>query len=73
MALPAKAAAGKEKLTVRISRYFRSVIAELKKVHWSTRQELVTYTTVVLAAVFLVALVVWLVDSLFSFILGFIM
>jgi len=35
----------------RISRFFREVIAELSKVIWPTRKELVTYTAVVIVFV----------------------
>jgi len=34
-------------LPARISLFYRQVIAELRKVIWPTRRELVTYTTVV--------------------------
>ncbi len=43
--------------------YYRQVVAELRKVIWPTRRELVTYTAVVLVfVVFMVAIV-----SLFDF------
>jgi preprotein translocase subunit SecE len=35
----------------RLSRFFREVIAELTKVIWPTRKELVTYTAVVIVFV----------------------
>lgn len=69
----AKSVANAEKFTGRVNRYFRGVLTELKKVHWPTRQELITYTSVVLASVFLVAIVIWLVDSVFSFLLELIL
>lgn len=48
----------KENLFARINRFFREVVAELRKVIWPTRKELVTYTAVVLVFVsFLVALI----------------
>lgn len=43
--------------------YFRGVWAELKKVHWPTRQQLFTYTGVVLVSVAIVAILMWIVDS----------
>jgi len=50
----------------RISRYLREVVAELRKVIWPTRRQLVTYTVVVLGFVsFMVALVA-LLDWLFG-------
>ena len=36
---------------------------EFKKVHWPTKQEVATYTGVVLASVAVVALMIWVVDS----------
>lgn len=47
-------------------KYFRGVQAELKKVHWPNRREILVYTVVVLASVALVALAIWVVDSLLS-------
>lgn len=50
----------------RVTRFFREVVAELRKVIWPTRKELVTYTSVVLVFVtFMVALVSGL-DILFA-------
>ncbi len=66
----AKSAVAGEKITSRFQRFFRGVLAELKKVHWPTRPELITYTSVVLVSVALVALVIWIIDSAYSFLLG---
>ncbi|WP_049755826.1 preprotein translocase subunit SecE [Desulforamulus reducens] len=49
-----------------VSKYLRGVQNELKKVHWPTRKEVVTYTAVVLASVAVVAAVIWVLDSLLS-------
>ena len=50
----------------RLQRFLREVVAELRKVHWPTRRQIVVYTGVVLAFVtFMVALVYGL-DALFS-------
>lgn len=49
-----------------VKRYFRGVRNELKKVHWPTRKEVVTYTAVVLVSVVAVAAVIWVLDSLLS-------
>ncbi|KLU59689.1 protein translocase subunit SecE [Peptococcaceae bacterium CEB3] len=43
--------------------YFRGVWAELKKVHWPTRQQLLVYTGVVVVSVAIVAILMWIVDS----------
>ena len=38
----------KKNLFARIALFFRQVVAEVRKVVWPTRSELITYTTVVL-------------------------
>jgi len=38
----------------RLARFYREVVAELRKVIWPTRKELVTYTTVVVVFVSIV-------------------
>ncbi len=45
--------------------FFKGVRAELKKVTWPTRDELVSYTTVVLVMCGLLAMGTWLVDAVF--------
>ncbi len=50
----------------RIVRFLKEVVAELRKVIWPTRKEMITYTTVVLIFVaFMVALVA-LLDLVFA-------
>ncbi len=46
----------------RVSLYYRQVVAELRKVIWPTRKQLVTYTTVVLIFVAFVMTIVGLLD-----------
>jgi preprotein translocase subunit SecE len=57
-----------------MSRFFRSVSAELKKVNWPNRKELTTYTIVVIATVLVVAFIIsiwdWSLTFLFKF-MGF--
>ena len=52
-AKPSKAVAARTRggPIARLSRFLREVIAELSKVIWPTRKELVTYTTVVIVFV----------------------
>lgn len=45
-------------LFARIARFFREVVAELRKVIWPTRKELLTYTAVVVAFVAVVLAIV---------------
>ncbi len=63
----------KVKFTERVVKFFKGVWSELKKVHWPSRKEIVTYTSVVLAAVFMVAVLIWMVDSVFSFLISLIL
>ncbi|HHU32323.1 MAG: preprotein translocase subunit SecE [Zhaonellaceae bacterium] len=65
-----KSASKTEKFTNRATKYFKGVWSELKKVHWPNRKELVTYTSIVLVSVFVVACVIWVVDSLFTALLS---
>lgn len=53
-------------LPARISLYYRQVIAELRKVIWPTRNQLVTYTIVVLVFVSFMVALVSLLDYLFG-------
>ena len=46
----------------RMALFYRQVIAELHKVIWPTRKELVTYTTVVIAFVLVVIMYVTILD-----------
>jgi preprotein translocase subunit SecE len=50
----------------RIGLYYRQVVAELRKVIWPTRKELVTYTYVVLIFVLFMIGFVSLADYVFS-------
>ncbi len=50
----------------RLVTFFRQVIAELRKVIWPTRNELLTYTSVVLVFVLFMVVIVSIYDFLFS-------
>ena len=58
----------------RTRRSAKATTNELKKVHWPTKKELITYTEVVLVTVAVIAVAIWIVDSvvagLFGLILG---
>ena len=49
-----------------IGTFYKQVIAELRKVIWPTRKELVTYTTVVVFFVFVMVAVVAVFDLAFG-------
>ncbi|MCL6521274.1 MAG: preprotein translocase subunit SecE [Firmicutes bacterium] len=50
----------------RIVQYFREVWAELHKISWPTRQQAALYTGVVLLASVAVTLLLWVSDTVFS-------
>jgi len=49
-----------------ISRFFREIISELRKVIWPTRNELLTYTAVVIVFVTIITTIVALLDYGFA-------
>ena len=53
-------------LPARISTFIRQVLAELRKVIWPTRSELVTYTSVVLVFVIVMVSIVAIFDYAFT-------
>jgi preprotein translocase subunit SecE len=57
---------GKGSLPSRLVRFLREVVAELRKVIWPTRNQLVTYTIVVLIFVSFMVALVSLLDYLFG-------
>jgi len=50
----------------RLGRFYREVVAELRKVIWPTRRELVTYTTVVVLFVSIMVAIVAGLDVVFA-------
>lgn len=48
----------------------KASLNELKKVHWPTKKELITYTNVVLVTVVVIAALIWIVDSIVGGIFG---
>jgi preprotein translocase subunit SecE len=56
----------KGSLPARISLFYRQVVAELRKIIWPTRKQLVTYTSVVMVFVLMVIAYVTVLDFGFS-------
>ena len=54
----------------KLGNFFKGVWRELKKVHWPTKKELITYTEVVLVAVVVIAAAIWVVDSIIAGLFG---
>ena len=60
------ATGGRRNPLQRLARFYREVVAELRKVIWPTRRELVTYTTVVVAFVSVIVAIVAGLDLAFA-------
>jgi len=48
----------------KIARFFKDIKAELKKVIWPTKEQLIKNTISVLAICFLIGVVIWVSDAL---------
>lgn len=62
----ATATATKASPLARLTRFLREVVAELRKVIWPTRPQMVTYTIAVLVFVSFMVALVFALDSLFA-------
>lgn len=60
---PSKAPATKDN---KVGKFFREVRAEMRKVQWPNRKELISYTYVTLATVGAVAVFIFIIDAVFS-------
>ena len=49
-----------------VKKFLDEVVAEMKKVSWSTKKELVNYTAVVGIAVAVVCALFWICDTFFA-------
>lgn len=54
----------------RIARFIREVVAEMRKVNWPSRKELLTYTSVVLVFVIVMMSIVGVLDYAFAWAVG---
>ena len=59
---PARGKEAKLNLFQRLARYLRQIVAELKKVVWLTRKDMISYSTAVIVFVAIVMAFVTLVD-----------
>jgi len=50
----------------RVKKFLREVRAELKKVSWPSKQELTSSTGIVFVSVVAVAVMIWLIDAMFT-------
>ncbi|MGI6537701.1 MAG: preprotein translocase subunit SecE [Caldicoprobacterales bacterium] len=58
----AKKQVPKKKRFDKIAKFFRSVVSELKKVTWPSRDELIRTTAVVLAFILIFSVIIGLID-----------
>jgi len=49
-----------------MKKYFRETKAEMKKVSWPSRKEVLQHTEVVLASIVIMGLALWAVDLIFA-------
>ena len=54
----------------KVKRSSRASLNELKKVHWPTKKELITYTEVVIVTVAIIAAGILVIDSVISALFG---
>lgn len=50
-------------------RFFKEIKAEMKKVTWPTRENMITYTEVVLVVMIAFTALIFVADSVFSYLL----
>lgn len=56
----------------KVTKFFTNVKSEMLKVSWPAREELLNSTMVVLASVGILAVIIYLIDLLYTFIIGLI-
>lgn len=56
----------------RFKKFLREVKAELKKVSWPSKQELISNTGIVFITVAVISFLIWVVDAVFAQVLRFI-
>ena len=66
MTVPETTSANEISTVGKVTGFIKESRAELQKVTWPTRQELFMNTVVVLIAVVLVAVSIWIADTVFS-------
>ena len=66
MTVPETASTNEISTVGKVTGFIKESRAELQKVTWPTRQELFMNTVVVLVAVVLVAVSIWVADTVFS-------
>ena len=70
MTVPETTSANEISTVGKVTGFIKESKAELQKVTWPTKQELLMNTIVVLIAVALVAVSIWIADTIFSVLIG---
>ena len=60
----------KENIFRRIGKFFKSTKSEFKKVTWPTKKQLLNNTAIVVAALVIIGLIIFGLDTLFTFLAG---
>ncbi len=68
--MSARTNARKDSVIKRFGKFLKAVRSELKKVIWPNREELINNTVIVIISVVLMVFGLWILDSIFGFILG---
>ena len=55
-----------KKFFSKIGKFFRDLKAEIKKVVWPTKKQLVNNTLIVILAILVIGAGIWILDALFS-------
>lgn len=64
MASQVKEKTKSKNISKRIQRFFREIIAELRKVVWPTRKQLINYTISVMVVSVAIGAIIWIADAL---------
>jgi len=57
------------KVTDTITRYYKEIKAEFKKITWAPREDVIKTTGIVLTTIILFTIILWLYDSVFGVVL----
>ena len=55
----------------KVMRYFRETRAEMKKVSWPSKKDVIKHTQVVIISIVFVGVALWLIDLAFGSVLNF--
>lgn len=59
-------------MIAKIKEFGKDVVVEMKKVSWPTKEQLKESTVVTIATTLIITGIVWVIDQMMTFLLGFI-